>query len=253
MSFLFALVMQLAVESPQEAFARAEALYQEQRYDEAAEVYESMRALGIEDAALDYNLGNAYFKAGRLGLSVLSYERALVLAPSDEDARTNLLYANELVADAVDEAPLPLAVRWAVDLYRGLQPNFLAVLLSATFLLGGVALTLIVHDGWDAWDAWRQPQWRSFTVFFLVVSAALALASGGALAAKVSAQSNRVEAIVLTENAYVRSGPGDANPRLAEIHEGLKVRVISEREGWYQVTLANGLTGWLRASELETI
>ena len=83
--------------------------------------------------------------------------------------------------------------------------------------------------------------------------AVVALASGGALAAKVSAQSNRVEAIVLTENAYVRSGPGDANPRLAEIHEGLKVRVISEREGWYQVTLANGLTGWLRASELETI
>ena len=55
------------------------------------------------------------------------------------------------------------------------------------------------------------------------------------------------------ENAYVRSGPGDANPRLVEIHEGLKVRVISEREGWFQVRLANGLTGWLRAAEIETI
>ncbi len=248
MSFVFALLMQLAVESPQEAFARAEALYQEQRYDEAAGVYESMRALGIEDAALDYNLGNAYFKAGRLGLSVLSYERALVLAPSDEDVRTNLLYANELVADAVEEAPLPLAVRWAVDVYRSLQPNFLAILLSIAFVLGGVALTLVLYD------AWRQPQWgRSSAVVALVICATLALASGGALASKVNAAANRVEAIVLTENAYVRSGPGDANPRLAEIHEGLKVRVISEREGWYQVTLANGLTGWLRAAEIETI
>ena len=207
-----------------------------------------MRALGIEDAALDYNLGNAYFKAGRLGLSVLSYERALVLAPSDEDVRTNLLYANELVADAVEEAPLPLAVRWAVDVYRSLQPNFLAILLSIAFVLGGVALTLVLYD------AWRQPQWgRSSAVVALVICATLALASGGALASKVNAAANRVEAIVLTENAYVRSGPGDANPRLAEIHEGLKVRVISEREGWYQVTLANGLTGWLRAAEIETI
>ena len=248
MSFVFVVLLQLSLESPREAFARAEALYQEQRYDEAAGVYESMRALGIEDAALDYNLGNAYFKAGRLGLSVLSYERALVLAPSDEDARTNLLYANELVADAVDEAPLPLAVRWAVDVYRSLRLNFLASVLSVAFVLGGAALTLVLYD------AWRQPQWgRSSAIVALVICATFALASGGALASKVNAAANRVEAIVLTENAYVRSGPGEANPRLAEIHEGLKVRVISEREGWYQVTLANGLTGWLRASELETI
>ena len=248
MSLVFVLLMQLALESPQEAFARAEALYQEQRYDEAAGVYQSMRALGIEDAALHYNLGNAYFKAGRLGLSVLSYERALVLAPSDEDVRTNLLYANELVADAVEEAPLPLAVRWAMDVYRSLQPNFLAILLSIAFVLGGAALTLVLYD------AWRQPQWgRSSAIVVVVICATLALASGGVLASKVNAATNRVEAILLTENAYVRSGPGDANPRLAEIHEGLKVRVISEREGWYQVTLANGLTGWLRESELETI
>ena len=40
MSFVFVLLMQLALESPQEAFSRAEALYQEQRYDEAAGVYE---------------------------------------------------------------------------------------------------------------------------------------------------------------------------------------------------------------------
>jgi tetratricopeptide (TPR) repeat protein len=245
MSFLIVLLLQLSLESPQEAFARAEALYQEQRYDEAAEVYESMRALGIEDATLYYNLGNAYFKAGRIGLSVLSYERAWVLAPGDEDVRTNLSYANELVADAVDEAPLPLAVRWAVDVYRSLQPNFLALVLSVVFVLGGVALTLVLYDA--------VPEWRSVAIVMLILCLTLALASGSALALKANADANRVDAIVLTENAYVRSGPGDANPRLAEIHEGLKVRVISEREGWSQVTLANGLTGWLRASELETI
>ena len=245
MSFVLVVLLQLSLELPQEAFARAEALYQEQRYEEAAEVYESMRALGIEDVTLYYNLGNAYFKAGKIGLSVLSYERALVLAPSDNDARTNLLYANELVADAVDEAPLPLAVRWAVDVYRSLQPNFLAGILSVAFVLGGMALTLVLYDAW--------PQWRSTAIVVLVLCATLALASGGALGSKANAAANRVDAIVLTENAYVRSGPGDANPRLAEIHEGLKVRVISEREGWFQVTLANGLTGWLRAAEIEII
>jgi len=236
------LLMQLAVESPQEAFARAEGLYQEQRYDEAAEVYETIRGLGIEDPALYYNLGNAYFKAGELGKSVLSYERALALAPSDEDIQANLSFANELVAAAVEEAPLPLLVRWAVGVYRGLQPNALALSLSIAFVIGGVAITLALYDAW-----------RSSAIAVSIVCAVLALGAGAALAAKVNARANRVEAIVLTENAYVRSGPGDASPRLAEIHEGLKVRVIAEREGWYQIALANGLTGWLRASEIESI
>ncbi len=245
MSLVVALLMQLAVESPQEAFARAEAFYQEQRYDEAAEVYESMGAAGIEDGSLYYNLGNAYFKAGKIGLSILSYERALRLMSGDEDTRTNLQYANELVADAVEKTPVPLALRWAANVYGSLQPDLLALLLSSAFVLGGVALTLVIYD--------TLPQWRFSAIVGLLVCAALALVSGAALAAKVRASANRVEAIVLTENAYVRSGPGDANPRLAEIHEGLKVRVLSERDDWYQVTLANGLTGWLRESEIEPI
>lgn len=245
MSLLVALWMQLAMESPQEAFARAETFYQEQDYAKAAEVYERMRAAGIEDATLYYNLGNAYFKAGRIGLSILSYERALRLAPGDEDTRTNLQYANELVAEAVEKAPVPLAIRWAVNVYGSLQVDFLAMLLSGAFVLGGLSLSLVLYDTF--------PEWRGPALAALLGCTLLALVSGGALAAKVRASSNRVDAIVLTENAYVRSGPGDTNPRLAEIHEGLKLRVLSERDEWYQVSLANGLTGWLRASEIEPI
>jgi uncharacterized protein YgiM (DUF1202 family) len=62
-----------------------------------------------------------------------------------------------------------------------------------------------------------------------------------------------VEAVVVTENAYVRSGPGESSPRLAEIHEGLKVRVLGEREGFLQVSLANGLTGWVPRGQVERI
>jgi len=245
MTFIFAFLLQAAVESPREAFTRAEAFYQDQNYEAAIEAYEGMRAQGIEDGVLYYNLGNAYFKAGRLGLAVLSYERALELAPGDEDARTNLSYANELIADAVEPAPLPLAIRWLVDLYRRLKPNFLARVLSASFLLGGAAVTLWLYPG--------GARWRKFAISCFSVAAVVALTSGGVLAAKLNAEANRVEAIVLTESAYVRSGPGEASPRLAEIHEGLKVRVLAERDDWYQVRLTSGLTGWIRKIEIEKI
>jgi len=39
-----------------------------------------------------YNLGNSYARSGQLGLAVLSYERAALLAPGDADIRANLEY-----------------------------------------------------------------------------------------------------------------------------------------------------------------
>jgi uncharacterized protein YgiM (DUF1202 family) len=99
----------------------------------------------------------------------------------------------------------------------------------------------------------RWPALRTATLVVLAGSGVVALLTGASLVAKVRAGSNRIEAVVVTENAYVRSGPGESSPRLAEIHEGLKVRVLGEREGFLQVSLANGLTGWVPREQVERI
>ncbi len=39
-----------------------------------------------------YNLANSYARAGKPGLAVLSYERAALLAPADQDINANLAY-----------------------------------------------------------------------------------------------------------------------------------------------------------------
>jgi tetratricopeptide (TPR) repeat protein len=240
-----ALLLQASFESPQAAFQRAEGLYQEQRYEEAVEAYEAMRAQGVEDGTLYYNLGNAYFKAGELGRAILNYERALRLLPGDPDAKANLAYANELRADEVASPPLPAVLGWLVDAYRRLSPSLLAGLLSFAFLAAGGAVSLLLLE--------TSPALRDAAIYGLVAFAILALASGAALTVKVTSAAGQVEAIVLSDNAYVRSGPGASSPRLAEVHEGLKVRVLGEREGWLQVGLDNGLTGWLESDALERI
>lgn len=244
-ALLSLLLTQAAVSSPSEMFRRAEEAYQHENYREAIAAYETMRSAGIEDGVLYYNLGNAYFKAGNLGLAVLSYERALKMMPGDDDTRANLSFARELLSDEVDEPPLPLVIGWVVGLYQRLRPNLLAELVSACFLLGGVAVTVLLSERW--------PALRNAAVGLLVACAVLAAVAGGCLAAKLHTEASRVEAIIVTENAYVRSGPGETSPRLAEIHEGLKVRVLGEREGWLQISLASGLTGWIQKDQIETI
>ncbi len=236
---------QASFESPKEVFRRAETLYQEEKFQEAIEVYEGVRAQGIEDGVLYYNLGSAYFKAGQLGRAILSYERAHRLLPGDDNVRANLEFANELIADEVAAPSFPPIVDWLVGLYRLVSPDTLAVGLSLAFILGGVALSLLLSGQW--------PDRRRLVVWMLVASGLVAVLSGGALAVKLGQASDNVEAVILTTNAYVRSGPGASNPQLAEVHEGIKVRVLAERDDWYQVALPNGLTGWMEKAQLEVI
>jgi tetratricopeptide (TPR) repeat protein len=244
-SLALLLLFQAAFTTPADAFRRAEALYQEERYPEAIEVYESIRASGVEDGVLYYNLGNAYFKSGRLGLAIVGYERALKLMPGDEDVRANLAFADGLVSGGLEPPPLPLVVGWVVDLYQRARPGFLAQALSLTFLLGGASFSIFLLDRW--------PRLRTTALVALAGAVVVALLAGASLISKLHAESNRIEAVVVTENAYVRSGPLESSPPLAEIHEGLKVRVLGEREGFLQVSLSNGLTGWVPREQVERI
>jgi tetratricopeptide (TPR) repeat protein len=244
-SLLLLLLLQPEYTTALEAFSQAEKLYQEERYSEAAEVYESIRASGVEDGVLYYNLGNSYFKAGRLGLAIVSYERALKLLPGDDDARANLEFANSLVSGGVAPPPLPLAIGWAVDAYRRTGPAALAWSVGLSFFAFGIAVSILLLDRW--------PALRTASIAVLAASGFVAAVAGASLFAKVQAEKTRVDGVVVTANAYVRSGPLESSPRLAEIHEGLKVRIVGEREGFLQVTLANGLTGWLPREQIERI
>ena len=105
---------------------------------------------GVRDPQAHYNLGNACFKAGRLGEAVLWYERALRLAPRDADIRANLHYVEQLRLDKVSEAVGP--ARWLEELYFFPTLDELSLCFSLCFLaacwLGGWRLW---RRNWSAW------------------------------------------------------------------------------------------------------
>ena len=84
------LLAQQSFVSPEDVFRTAEELYSGGRYAEAAEQYEILVGQGVRDGSVCYNLGNAYFKSGRLGLAILNYERALEQMPGDADAKAKI-------------------------------------------------------------------------------------------------------------------------------------------------------------------
>jgi tetratricopeptide (TPR) repeat protein len=72
------------------AVEAANQLYLTGHYAEAGQLYEQEVARGVHDAALYYNLGNAYWQQGDLGRALLNLERAAQLDPRDDNIRANL-------------------------------------------------------------------------------------------------------------------------------------------------------------------
>ena len=59
----------------------ADSAYMNDDFIKAAKLYEEIAANEGTSSNLFYNLGNAYYRQGKLGLAILNYERALRLDP----------------------------------------------------------------------------------------------------------------------------------------------------------------------------
>ena len=53
--------------------------------------------------------------------------------------------------------------------------------------------------------------------------------------------------------AEVRSGPGEDYILQFTGHEGLEFQINGEAEGWYRISLPNGVKGWIPKETVEII
>jgi tetratricopeptide (TPR) repeat protein len=224
-------------QTPEELFQRGNDAYQEGRFLEAAGAYRGVLRFGIEDPRVEYNLGNAEFRLGNLGSAILHYERARRLSPTDLDILANLEFARSQTLDQVEPTPIPPPVRWLRTGQDRLGPDAQAwICLSLVWAIG----TLV------AWGMARPGRWGPRYGWIL---ASLALALALSLGSWYGTQS-RLEgtplAVVLAPVVEVLAGPGENNATLFTVHEGLTVEVRGDSgEEWLQVSLPNGLSGWL--------
>ena len=91
--------------------AQADSAYQQEHYQQAAQIYEQLLKRG-ESADLYYNLGNAYYRMDDITHAVLAYERALLLSPGDADVRFNLQMARSKTIDKIVPESEMFFVTW---------------------------------------------------------------------------------------------------------------------------------------------
>jgi len=230
--------------TPEEIFERGNTAYEEGRFLDAAEAYRAVLRYRIRDAVVEFNLGNAEFRLGNLGPAILHYERARRLAPTDRDVLANLDYARSLCRDRVEAPPEIAIVGWLRDAQSavGPDPQAWATLVLVWVACGLIAWCFARPGGWTAGHGWA--------IAALLLAITLGFASWRTTYARVE---GRALAVVLAEASDVLAGPGENNATLFTVHEGLTLEVRSEREDWLQVSLPNGLNGWVRRGAVASV
>jgi len=232
-------------ESLANLFARGNEEYQKGDFATAERRYRQMLEAGVDSGSLYYNLGNVCFKQKRLGEAIYFWEEAKHRMPGDPDIRENLELANLMVVDRIDVPPDPIPVR----IFRRVQD-----LLSVTQeTWAALILFIIANILFSTYLLARHPGLCFRALVGSLIAAVLVLLLGCSLAWKVYDQSHRLEGIVVEQKADVRSGPGTDNITVFTVHEGIKVQVRGEANGWYQVSLPNGWNGWLLQSSLRIL
>lgn len=236
----------LPVAAQEEIVAQGNQAYQQEDWAAAIEAYEAVLEAGYTSAGLEYNLGNAYFKAGELGRSILHWERALALSPGDADTRANLELARSLTADAVEPLPtfwLFSALSWWIDL---LPRALLVTLVTAAWLAlasGAVMRIVARSDAAAAVGRW-----------VAIGGAAGVLVLGSTLLVRELELGRAERGVILAESVPVRSAPAeDDDLTLFEVHEGTRVRIDQRTGEWAEVVLDDGKVGWIPVSVMETI
>jgi tetratricopeptide (TPR) repeat protein len=235
---LAALTMKAQTQNEQ-WFEQANAAYNVGSYDTAVMLYEQILATDMESVPLYYNMGNAYYKMREYPMAIYYYEKALKLDPSNDDVRTNLEIANLAIVDKIEPVPQTFIVKGWNGLKHKLSGDEWAYVSIGAFALLLVAVYLFLRA--------RKTGWRKLGFFGGIVVFVVLVLSVLFAGQLKQAASKQDQAIVMTPTVTVKSSPNEASVDLFVLHEGTKVTLLDEADGWNKIKIANGSVGWLQA------
>lgn len=215
--------------------------YREGDYRGAVTSYERAAEEGFVSGALFFNMGNAYYRLDETGQAIRYYEKAAEILPRTAELEHNLAIVRAETVDQFSRLPDPFWRPWWQAVVDRFGTTALFGIGMIFYLVATVVLARRIRSG--------QTPWRRR---ILAVSATLALVFLVAgFTASVEAQTAK-RAVVLIDEVTLLDAPEGARSDV-DIHEGLVLDVLDDRDGWMEVRLPNGATGWIRSHALGLI
>lgn len=224
---------------------QAGSYYRNGEFDKAIEIYEDLRSKGYEGTSLYFNLGNAYYRIGKIGYAILNYERALKLSPTDDDVKHNLAFANLSTVDRIQPLPTFFLFEWWESLLASLSVNGWTYLAYFFFIL----LLILVVIYFFAKTIFQQ----KLILFSGLAALVILLITVLLLIVKINREQTLISGVVIEQSITVKTSPDPESTDAFVIHEGLKVNLEDRLDEWIKIRLADGKVGWVENKAVEKI
>lgn len=218
-------------------------LYQNSKYDEALIEYLKLEETFVS-FDLFYNLGNTYYKLNKTPESILYYEKAKKIDPSDEDLSINIQIANLKVIDKIDKLP-SLAI-------TDLKNKFLTSKNLNTWAWVSI-ISLFICLGLFYWYIRNKTAKKSRAsliigiLFAFITITAFSIGQFGK--SKLNSQQ---EAIIFSSKVDVLNQP-NGTITVFVLHAGTKVQIRNIQTGWKEIKIDNGSIGWIKDADSRDI
>lgn len=243
--YLLLLLLVPVCSGAQDLKTQADSAYVQERYAEAAELYEQLLDQG-HNSDIYYNLGNCYFRLEKIGHSILNYERAIRLNPGDGQIRHNLELARNKTQDKVVALPEIFIITWYKSILYSLSVDGWGLLATVSFIL-----FLVMLSGYLFLNHLTI---RKVGFFGGIIALMLCVISNIFAYHEKTLMLRHNTAVLMQETVHVKSTPSQDGKDLFVIHEGTKVTITDDTmRDWKEVRLDDGKTGWLESAEIEII
>ncbi len=225
--------------------SEANELYNEQKYEQARDIYLKLVQKGINNSKLYFNLGNTYFQLQDYGKARLYYEKAKKLNPNDRDILYNIQFIKQYLTDKVPEEENSFILKILKKINNFFGINLLLWVILGLFIILSVQLSFLILR-----IKGENVQWQKFLLSITALLFIFSLAYG---IAKLYYFQNSEFGVIIAHTVDGYSGPGTDYKKTFTIHEGLKVSIEEEQANWYLIKLPNGIGGWIEKSQIGKI
>ena len=227
--------------NPTELAQEAERLYREQNFSGAAEKWEELHRLGYDNAALYYNLSNAYWRQGQTGEAKLYLLKAQELEPRDSDIRYNLNFIRSRLEKSSSEFN-PLLLLEKVPFYK------FSLSLSESLWFSAI-LSVLFFTALMFWVFRKNSKFKIFVQILACLFAFCLLQGSMAYYQKkcihpgiiTAPQASLLELPVLSSNVR------------ATLSEAAQVSIVKQEGDFFLVETAKKDKGWLPKSSVGEI
>jgi tetratricopeptide (TPR) repeat protein len=201
------------------------------KYEEALSIYGKLINENYENAYVYYNMANIFYRLGEIENSILYYQRAKRLAPRDENIEANFRYVISKTEDKIYETPTPFINQILVwlDDFRFWE------------LVKGLILFNILFWASLTLNIWFKTE---FFNYLKKGTGVLLIAMIASVSVKSYYQNNYLTGVAMAERIEIKSGQGDNNVTLFQLHKGAIFRILAEENDWYKIELSDKKSGW---------